>query len=80
MDKTMVKSAFQVVEAGPWDSGSFKTVDVTVVSTTDGLEARVEERQGGLCVEFTIDDFERKGNRLILRTNAARKWVFQALD
>lgn len=74
----MPKSTFRVIEAGPWDAKTFGVVDVEVTLGDDGLEARIQER-GGAPIEFTIDDYQWLGDVVVFRTNAARKWIFQAL-
>lgn len=78
MSKTMKKSAFRVIAAGPWDPETFSVVDAEVVSEEDGLEARVQER-GGPLISFEVDGFEWRGDLVVFQTNAARKWILRAL-
>jgi len=76
---TMLKGAFRVISAGPWDAETFGVVDVEVTQADKGLKVRFQERTGGAPIEFTADTYERRGLLVFLRTNAVTKWVLQAL-
>jgi hypothetical protein len=75
----MLKGAFRVISAGPWDVETFGILDVEVVKAPKGLKVRLQERSGGAPIEFLADACERRGILVFLRTNAVTKWVLQAL-
>lgn len=78
--KTMSKTAFRVIHAGPWEADTFGVVDAEVVQTkAGGLEARLQERGRGPLIRFSVDEVTRSGDLVVLRTNAARKWILRAL-
>lgn len=80
MSKPVIQSTFRVISAGPWEPEAFGVVEVRVTKTTDGLEASLRERDGSPPITFSVDGVENHGDLLVLRTNAARKWIFQALN
>jgi hypothetical protein len=76
----MLKGAFRVINAGPWDAEAFDIVDVEVRKARRGLKVQLKERTGGAPIEFSVDAYERRGLLVFLRTNAVVKWVLQALS
>lgn len=73
------KSLFHVIQSGPWDPATFGVVEVEVRESQDGLEAVIDSRTEPQ-IRFRIDAYELKGDVLFLRTNAARRWIFRALN
>jgi len=76
----MLKGAFRVISAGPWDAETFDVVDVEVSQARTGLKVRFQERTGGPPIEFSAEACERRGILVFLRTNAVTKWVLEALS
>lgn len=75
----MLKGAFRVISAGPWEPETFGILDVEVRQARKGLKVRFQERDGGPPIEFLADSYERRGLLVFFRTNAIVKWILQAL-